>query len=63
MISNYPLGAENDKSAPFNRKEFNVPETCECGGKLEYFDSGYVKVNGRSIEWVNVKCVECDEIY
>ncbi|MDA3856286.1 MAG: hypothetical protein PF569_08565 [Candidatus Woesearchaeota archaeon] len=52
-MSNLPLGAEFDSSAPWNEKE----EYCStCGSnKLKIDDTGIFK----NIKWINYKCIKC----
>ena len=60
-MDNLPLGASSDPNAPFNEKNYGLPENCpmdDCDGVMEYHDSGEY----RGIEWIAVKCAECGHI-
>lgn len=62
-MSNLPLGAENDTSAPFNETSTGLDENCkDCDVPMEYHDSGTIKVCGRAIDWLAFICPECGYI-
>ena len=56
-MSNLPLGAEFDDSAPW--LDNNARICYKCGESMEEFDSGTTK----RIKWINWICLECGNTY
>lgn len=55
--SNYPLGSENDPSAPWNKVEPKMRECTECDGEGYFF---YSYCCGAAIE--DGECTDCGDL-